>query len=40
LAAAPTLSRLPLRYFSQEQLFSVAARQDWITPDLQQLQWC
>jgi hypothetical protein len=31
-------SAWPLRYYSRERLFSVAARRDWVDPDLQPLE--
>jgi hypothetical protein len=37
LASPLTDSRWPLRFYSQERLFSVAARRQWVEPDLDPL---
>ena len=37
IARYPT-SDLPLRYYSRERLFSVAARREWVEPDLRPLE--
>jgi len=38
LASKLTDSRWPLRFYSQQRLFSVEARRQWVEPDLEPLE--